>query len=207
MNNYLFRMPADTPPLTFARLRERCQRQNYAGQNIGKIGSTVTLYYVNQLGDDGPDPYVSFRLYFTTLARIYRDRVEFTTHSDQHMATREWLNKIATDNGLGGGVFRENFTYYLSVPAPGGRHKLPLLGQAFTAAPLCCYCGTLLVGLDGKTREWEGQPQWRTVTSKTGTTVELDRPAMRRVCPSPEAPGHRHWPQQQVTPSMLAPVL
>ncbi len=107
MNEYIFRMPADTPPLTFTALRERCQRQNYANSGIGKIGTTVTLYHMAWPDRDGvAEEYIQFRLYGLMLARIYADRVEFTDTDDPHMATTAWLAQIVVDNHLGGGVFR-----------------------------------------------------------------------------------------------------
>lgn len=106
MNEYIFRFPADTPPLTYGELQGRT-----------RIGTTVTI---------GHDPGSAVLwLYDTPLARIYPDRVEFTEHGDRHMATTEWLARIAADNGIAGGVYTEHFVRYIGgTPLEG--HTFPV---------------------------------------------------------------------------------
>lgn len=114
-SEYIFRFPADTPPLTYAALSERC-----TADRPGRIGTTVALYPC--INHDGAE-YVALYLYGLELANIYADRVDFTEHGDRHMATTEWLARIAADNGIRGGVYTEHFVRYI-----GGR---PLEGHAF----------------------------------------------------------------------------
>lgn len=130
MPEYIFRFPADTPPLTYADLDARCTRQNHADAGGGKIGTTVTLW--RDVSDIG-EPCVRFYLYDTELARIYPARVEFTEHGDRHMATTYWLGRIVTDNGIGVAVWTDHFVRYVIRPA-GGDGRAPLEGQTFPVA-------------------------------------------------------------------------
>jgi hypothetical protein len=114
MPDYIFRFPADTPPLTYDGLKSR-----------RRIGTTVTIHHF-------PGSAV-LELYDTPLAVIYLDRVEFTKHGDRHMTTTEWLYRIVTDNGLGSAVFTDHFVRYVINPAGGG-DRAPLEGNVFPVA-------------------------------------------------------------------------
>lgn len=126
MGFYIFRMPKDTPELTHETL------DAYIGptRNRASIGATVSVY--RWAKDNG----LRFELYWTTLAVIYPGRVEFTTHGDTHGATREWLQKIATDNGIGQNVWRDRsyqrdgFRYPGKLIIDGDRNK-PVEGRAY----------------------------------------------------------------------------
>ena len=130
MPGYIFRFPADTPPLTYAELSARIERQNH-GYATGEIGTTVKLY--QSTSHDG-EPYVALYLYGLELANIYPGRVDFTEHGDQHMATTQWLAQIVADNGIRGLVYTEHFVRYL-----GGT---PLEGHTFPVAAAIREAGT-----------------------------------------------------------------
>ena len=111
MGEFLFRFPAVMPKLDFDGLK-----------GVDKIGTTVHVshHYVGQ-----PHECHSVTLYHTVLAEVYRDRVHFCRHGDQHMTTKEWLQQIADDNGiagpgLAGMVNRRKFVWMLGdVPLEG----------------------------------------------------------------------------------------
>jgi len=126
MGEYIFRFPADTPPLTYAELSARIERQsqNHA-YATGTIGTTVKIYRSNN--HDG-EPYVALYLYGLELANIYAGRVEFTEHGDRHTATTEWLARICYDNGIRRLVYTEHFVRYVGgTPLEG--HTFPV-GEA-----------------------------------------------------------------------------
>jgi hypothetical protein len=99
VNPYIFRIPGDTPELTFEDLSAwmggRTQRQ---------VGTTVTITYEPP---DGSCPAVFwFRLYDLELAGIFAHCVEFTAHDDPHLATAAWISRIVYDNAIGLNVWR-----------------------------------------------------------------------------------------------------
>lgn len=99
MTDYIFRFPASMPSLTYEALHAYILARP-AGSIVPHraIGTTVTV-----LQGDG---FVWLKLYDTTLAVIFPDRVEFTSTDDPHMATSAWLSKIVRDNRLGSTVWR-----------------------------------------------------------------------------------------------------
>jgi hypothetical protein len=126
MPEYIFRMPKDTPKLTFAGLMEYL-----GGRTTRKIGTTVTVTHYPERPDCAET--VKFTLYDTDLAIMDAGGVYFVTHGDTHMATGEWLSQITQDNGLGH-VFRDDWVRYLYPHDwSGDRDKrVPLEGTAFT---------------------------------------------------------------------------
>ena len=121
MNGYIFRMPRDTPELTWEGLDAYLKRGRNAYRR--KIGATVTL---RRWGDD----WISLLLYDTALALLYPDgRVLFAEAgaNDRHRATGAWLDLIARDNKLGA-VSQRNWVRYLWGQGQGG----PIAGQVFT---------------------------------------------------------------------------
>lgn len=130
---YIFTMPADTPPLTYALL-----------QGVRKIGTTVTILHgkVEDKTHSGTVPGVTFRLYETDLAHIYPGRVEFTVHGDRHKATDAWLGKIIADNGVGDGCYREQFVLRIGG---GWNDGAAVEGASFDAETSCGYCGAVLI--------------------------------------------------------------
>lgn len=104
MNDYIFRMPAGTPDLTFAglaaRLREVCDLPRCKACCLA-IGTTVR---VSRAG--GRRDALDFSLYGTVIARISMGTVYFPETGDAHLATTEWLSRIVHDNGIGSRVWR-----------------------------------------------------------------------------------------------------
>ena len=127
MSEYIFRMPKDTPELTWEGLDAYLKR----GRNTyrRKIGTTVTL---RRWGDEA----IALHLYDTALALLYPDgRVLFAEAgaNDRHMATGYWLDLVARDNKLGS-VYRDKWVRYLwgrFGDIDSGR-KRPIAGQVFT---------------------------------------------------------------------------
>jgi hypothetical protein len=97
---YVFRFPKDTPELTYDALHSYIGKGNGASRMIG-----TTMEAIDYTGSIFGDM-VALKLYSTTIARIYRDAVTFPSHGDTHQATREWLIRIISDNGLGYTAFR-----------------------------------------------------------------------------------------------------
>jgi hypothetical protein len=134
---YIFTMPENTPPLTYAML-----------QGVEKVGTTVTIGH----GDVWDHTWagsvcgVTFRLYDTVLAYIYPGHVEFTAHGDRHRATDAWLSKIVHDNGIGDSCAREKFVLCIVGGPDNGK---PVEGAVFGSAPSCGYCGALLARIKG----------------------------------------------------------
>lgn len=181
MQNYIFRMPAGTPPLTYPMLRGLAERAR-------GIGCTVTLQHYS----DCP-PYVQFDLYRTTLARIYPDHVEFAEHGDQHKATTAWLTKIVQDNGIGSQCYHERFVLY----AYGSNSGKPLEGATFPAAPSCGHCGALIEHT-GPRGEWKARsPFYEHCTFSSW--IPDGRGSIRQATDDEmllckQAPGGRHEP-------------
>jgi hypothetical protein len=128
VNEYIFRMPRDTPELTWTGL------DAYMGADRMKpVGTTVML-----IRYDDPDEgaLIMVRLYATTIATLYADgRVRFTVNgaSDCHQATSTWLSQVAMDNKLGH-IWQDKFVRYLYPRTPDidtGRQRMPVAGQTF----------------------------------------------------------------------------
>jgi len=108
MGYYIFRMPADTPRLTFDGLIAYLAGHWYPdadGTWYGKIGTTVRLRWHGADPASGRIASIGFELYGLRIAEISRDTVTFPGPDDPHLATTAWLRKIAEDNGFGP-VFR-----------------------------------------------------------------------------------------------------
>lgn len=131
MNEYIFRMPRDTPELTWAGLDAYM-----GGREERKIGTTVTLQRRESRWGGFADDCISVELYCTVIARLYKDGRVFFPHAgatDRHLATGSWLGKVAADNGLGY-LGQENWVRYLYPRTPEidvGRERVPIAGQAF----------------------------------------------------------------------------
>jgi hypothetical protein len=110
MNEFIFRMPAGTPEMTYEGLSAYMRSQPevpYANDScFTEIGSTVTLTKMNSHSVSHGGPHIDVRLYGLLIARVYSYKVEFPVHKDAHMATTEWLAKIVRDNGIGASVGR-----------------------------------------------------------------------------------------------------
>lgn len=104
MNNFIFRFPADTPPMTFealaARLRAVCDHERCLSC-YDTIGTTVQIRW--HTADRSS---VMVRLYETTIAVLTDDDTIRFPNDDPHKTTTEWISKIVHDNGLGHGVCR-----------------------------------------------------------------------------------------------------
>jgi hypothetical protein len=86
---YVFRFPSNMPKLTFDGLAD-----------VQRIGTTVEVLQFTE--------YRILKLYGLKLAYIFRSFVEFPETGDHHQATREWLQQIVRDNGIGDVVFRDH---------------------------------------------------------------------------------------------------
>lgn len=140
MNEFIFRMPAGTPEMTYEGLRAYMDSRSkswFPYANSGrywKVGSTITLTQMNPHSVSQGGPHIDVRLYGLLVARVYPDRVEFPVHKDAHMATTEWLAKIVRDNGIGASVGRiRRIKSDPLVPGPRG------------------YCGPLAINWDRDT--------------------------------------------------------
>ena len=104
MNEYIFRFPADTPPMTFddlaLRLEETCDQERCTSC-YARIGTTVQVRW-HTAGRSA----LLVRLYETTIAILEADGAIRFPNDDPHMATAEWISRIVRDNGLGSGVGR-----------------------------------------------------------------------------------------------------
>lgn len=104
MNEFIFRFPAGTPPMTFAalaaRLSDLCDRANCLA-DIVRIGTTVELRWSGRNHSA-----VMVRLYSTTIAILTKDGTVEFPNDDPHLATTEWISKIIYDNGLGDRAWR-----------------------------------------------------------------------------------------------------
>lgn len=125
---YLFRIPAGTPPCTYAGLHPLATRPGDWDRH--KIGTTVTLYDgrgghridTGVLGDAelgpatlariGDRPWISFVLYNTAIAVLTPDQVAFPAHHYVTQAVGGWLERIVTDNQLGSSVHSRTGTYH-----------------------------------------------------------------------------------------------
>jgi hypothetical protein len=104
MTNFIFRFPADVPPMTFealaARLRAVCNLDR-CSSCYDTIGTTVQVRWNSR-----DHSAVLIRLYETTIAILGKDGSIQFPNDDPHKATTEWISKIVRDNGLGSGVCR-----------------------------------------------------------------------------------------------------
>ena len=117
---YIFRVPQDTPPLTFEGLAA------YIGSGgERKIGTTV-LVTLHPARDDCAAS-VTFRLYDTNLAVIDATGVYFTRHGDRHQATREWIAMIAVSNEIATSAWRPRS----GVLCLDGNPQRPVEGHAY----------------------------------------------------------------------------
>jgi hypothetical protein len=123
---YVFRFPASTPDLTYEALHAYIGKGNGA---LRTIGTTVrAIDYTGSIFGD----MVMLVLYQTPIARIYKNAVTFPTHGDTHQATREWLVKVISDNGIGHTAFR--LRGRRSQPGTlviDGDQKRPLEGRSY----------------------------------------------------------------------------
>lgn len=140
MGQFIFRMPRNTPQLSYWALDEYLRGSANAGLRVRsgvplrrKIGSTVEVREEVARGTRR----IALVLYSTTLAYFYPDdRVEFTRAgaNDRHMATGHWLNKIAGDNHMGQ-VYRERWERYLFRRSSDGWAREPIAGVTFQGDP------------------------------------------------------------------------
>ena len=96
MSNFIFKIPAGTPDLTFEDLDAWLGRASARA-----IGTTVVIYR-------NPDA-ITIELYGLIIAELYESpkrRVVFGSTDDAHLATTEWLGKIIRDNCIGSSVYR-----------------------------------------------------------------------------------------------------
>jgi hypothetical protein len=102
--NYIFRFPADTPPMTFealaARLSALCDHANCLSDYV-QIGTTVQLRWNSR-----DHSAILVRLYETTIVILAKDGTIRFPNDDPHKTTNEWISRIVRDNGLGSGVCR-----------------------------------------------------------------------------------------------------
>jgi len=115
MHEYIFRVPADIPDMTFE-----------GTQDVSDVGTTVTL-----------DHYRAFTLvylYSTHIATLTPGAVNFTVHGHSSQATRFWLERLIRDNGAGSSVWRvarqrkgQRVSYY----AVDGKKDMPVEGGTF----------------------------------------------------------------------------
>lgn len=104
MRSFIFRFPADTPPMTFedlaALLSDLCDRANCLSDYV-QIGTTIQIRWNGRNHDA-----ILVRLYETTIAILGKDGLIRFPNDDPHKTTTEWISKIIRDNGLGSGAAR-----------------------------------------------------------------------------------------------------
>jgi hypothetical protein len=105
MGVYVFRLPKDTPDMTYANLSRLLWESQRTGQDPDiKVGTTVRISWLHHL----PDYHVIvIWLYDLAIAHIREDSVTFMPKGDDgHKATNHWLSVIARHNGIAFGTGR-----------------------------------------------------------------------------------------------------
>lgn len=196
-DTFPFRMPAATPPLTYAVLRR------YLGNRAErKIGTTITIAWHGRPRSENAalPPSLDIWLYDTRIAKVMPSSVYFPNHHDRHRATDEWTAKILRDNGIADGCYREKFVLYAGQW--DGRPRKPVEGQTFPAADSCGQCGALIKrsgGLwlaDHPFYDYGSFHGWTQGTPKDGmTTIRPAYPREKRTCQYGPNRGQQHEPR------------
>ncbi|UDL16710.1 hypothetical protein SEA_ATUIN_317 [Arthrobacter phage Atuin] len=107
MSGYIFKMPAVAYelPFTFESLESYLQKGK--AKISRKVGETVEI---RQPFKDT----IQVKLYDTVIARIYRDgelQISESVNEYPRLATTAWVQKVLSDNKVGGWVARKDFKY------------------------------------------------------------------------------------------------